>query len=207
MTVSTIIDVEFGEELPAFEPDTSLANVKRFAVAAGWDGPRFTDHEYARKEGLPGALVPGIMSQGFLSAMNNSSMLLTFIFDADQLDSQRLAPIVAEFAKSSRFYLKSYAKDGKSLPAIKKAGTLNQAVIDQYFTGISMAYPLLVAMNHQGEQRILSQGVSDKTTIIARLSAFYQQTQLLDLDTRMAKAYWEDQVEEAMKKTTNNLAQ
>ncbi|MEE2782869.1 MAG: hypothetical protein VYE04_05895 [Pseudomonadota bacterium] len=69
MTVSTIIDVEFGEELPAFEPDTSLANVKRFAVAAGWDGPRFTDHEYARKEGLPGALVPGIMSQGFLSAM------------------------------------------------------------------------------------------------------------------------------------------
>jgi len=145
--------------------------------------------------------------QGFLSAMNNSSMLLTFIFDADQLDSQRLAPIVAEFAKSSRFYLKSYAKDGKSLPAIKKAGTLNQAVIDQYFTGISMAYPLLVAMNHQGEQRILSQGVSDKTTIIARLSAFYQQTQLLDLDTRMAKAYWEDQVEEAMKKTTNNLAQ
>ena len=69
MTVSTIIDVEFGEELPAFEPDTSLVNVKRFAVAAGWDGPRFTDHEYARKEGLPGALVPGIMSQGFLSAM------------------------------------------------------------------------------------------------------------------------------------------
>ena len=69
MTVETITDVEFGEELPAFEPDTTLANVKRFAVAAGWDGPRFTDHEYARKEGLPGALVPGIMSQGFLSAM------------------------------------------------------------------------------------------------------------------------------------------
>ena len=69
MTVNSIADVEFGEELPAFEPDTTLANVKRFAVAAGWDGPRFTDHEYARKEGLPGALVPGIMSQGFLSAM------------------------------------------------------------------------------------------------------------------------------------------
>lgn len=69
MTVNTITDVEFGVELPAFEPDTTLSNVKRFAVAAGWDGPRFTDHEYARKEGLPGALVPGIMSQGFLSAM------------------------------------------------------------------------------------------------------------------------------------------
>ena len=38
-------------------------------VAAGWDRPRFTDHAAARAEGLPGALVPGIMSQGFLSAM------------------------------------------------------------------------------------------------------------------------------------------
>lgn len=69
MTISNIGDIEFGEALPAFEPDTSLANVKRFAVAAGWDTPRFTDHEYARKEGLPGALIPGIMNQGFLSAM------------------------------------------------------------------------------------------------------------------------------------------
>ena len=69
MTIHTVSEIEFGETLPAFAPDTSLANVKRFAVAAGWDAPRFTDHEYARKEGLPGALVPGIMSQGFLSAM------------------------------------------------------------------------------------------------------------------------------------------
>jgi acyl dehydratase len=69
MTIERIQDVEFGEELPVFEPDTSLPNVKRFAIAAGWDGPRFTDHEAARAEGLPGALVPGIMSQGFLAAM------------------------------------------------------------------------------------------------------------------------------------------
>lgn len=69
MSIRKISEVEFGEELPTFDPDTSLANVKRFAVAAGWNGPRFTDHEYARKEGLPGALIPGIMSQGFLSAM------------------------------------------------------------------------------------------------------------------------------------------
>jgi acyl dehydratase len=69
MTIERLADVEFGEELPVFTPDTSLPNVKRFAVAAGWDGPRFTDHEAARAEGLPGALVPGIMSQGFLAAM------------------------------------------------------------------------------------------------------------------------------------------
>lgn len=69
MTIQNVSEVEFGVELPAFVPDTTLDNVKRFAIAAGWNTPRFTDHEAARKEGLPGALVPGIMSQGFLSAM------------------------------------------------------------------------------------------------------------------------------------------
>jgi len=73
MTIAKIIekigDVEFGEQLPVFAPDTTLANVRKFARAAGWDRPRFTDHAAARAEGLPGALVPGIMSQGFLSAM------------------------------------------------------------------------------------------------------------------------------------------
>ena len=67
--IAVLSDVEFGEQLPVFEPDTSLANVQRFGAASGWDSPRFTDHEHARKEGFPGALVPGIMSQGFLAAM------------------------------------------------------------------------------------------------------------------------------------------
>lgn len=69
MTVKRITDVEFGDTLPVFDPDTRLANVARFVKAAHWNGPRFTDHEAARAEGLPGALVPGIMSQGFLAAM------------------------------------------------------------------------------------------------------------------------------------------
>jgi len=68
-TVTTVSDVEFGAEIPTFTPDTSLENVKRFGKFVGWSGPRFTDHEAARKEGFPGALVPGVMSQGFLGAM------------------------------------------------------------------------------------------------------------------------------------------
>ena len=68
-TVTTVGDVEFGAELPTFAPDTSLENVKRFGKFVGWAGPRFTDHEAARKEGFPGALVPGVMSQGFFGAM------------------------------------------------------------------------------------------------------------------------------------------
>ena len=69
MTITTIADVEFGAQLPVFTPDTGMDTVRRFARAAGWDRPRFTNHEAARAEGLPGALVPGIMSQGFLAAM------------------------------------------------------------------------------------------------------------------------------------------
>ena len=68
-TVTTIADVEFGVELPSFAPDTSIAATRRFGRHVGWNTPRFTDHEGARKEGLPGAIVPGVMSQGFLGAM------------------------------------------------------------------------------------------------------------------------------------------
>lgn len=69
MSVNGIEEVEFGSELPAFEFDTSLDNVRNFCSAAGWDGPRFTSHEAARELGFPGAIVPGVMSQGSLGAM------------------------------------------------------------------------------------------------------------------------------------------
>ncbi len=62
-------DVEFGEDLPELVPDTGVENVTRFARAAGMLTGRFTDHEEARKEGLPGAIVPGIMSQALLASM------------------------------------------------------------------------------------------------------------------------------------------
>ena len=67
---ATIADVECGAELEASEPDTSLARTSAFAEAVGWGlGGRFSDHEKARKEGFPGALVPGIMAMGFLTSM------------------------------------------------------------------------------------------------------------------------------------------
>ena len=62
-------EVEFGEDLPEIDVDVSLDNVKVFAKAAQMEAPRFIDHEEARKNGLPGAIVPGIMSQGILVAL------------------------------------------------------------------------------------------------------------------------------------------
>jgi hypothetical protein len=70
VSIQRITDVEFGTDLPAFVPDTSLATGSRFAELA-WGGPagRFSDHEAARKEGLPAAMIPGILNQGYLVAM------------------------------------------------------------------------------------------------------------------------------------------
>ena len=63
-------DIELGDELPEYAPDVSLSAVRSFAEAVGIGRVgRFTDHEKARREGLPGAIVPGIMSQGLLAAM------------------------------------------------------------------------------------------------------------------------------------------
>lgn len=69
MTVQYIDEVEFGSEIENSSVDTSLGNVSTFAEAVGWNAARFQDHDKAKKEGLPGALVPGIMGVGFLSGM------------------------------------------------------------------------------------------------------------------------------------------
>jgi acyl dehydratase len=62
-------DVEFGADLPVSHPDVSLPNVQRFCRAAGMIAGRFMSHEDAKQEGLPQAIVPGIMSQGILTAL------------------------------------------------------------------------------------------------------------------------------------------
>ena len=65
-------DVEFGEAFPTLTPDVSMKTVKRFTDSAHMSWARFNDHEGAREQGLPGAIVPGIMSQGILAAMVNN---------------------------------------------------------------------------------------------------------------------------------------
>ena len=62
-------DVELGDDLPVEHPDVSMERVVRFTKAANHEFPRFTSHEAAKAEGLPGALVPGIMSQALLATM------------------------------------------------------------------------------------------------------------------------------------------
>ena len=69
MSARSYEDVEFGEDLPEVSPDVGVTNVRQFCEAAGMMAGRFLDHDEARKEGLPQAIVPGIMSQGILISL------------------------------------------------------------------------------------------------------------------------------------------
>ncbi|HEY6598453.1 MAG TPA: hypothetical protein VIZ30_04040 [Pseudomonadales bacterium] len=94
MSINTIHDVDFGAELEPFVPDTSLAAVRPFAVAVGWGrGGRFQDHDKARKEGLPGALVPGIMAMGFLTTMIHRWSAAAKV---ENIDTVFRAPLIAD---------------------------------------------------------------------------------------------------------------
>ncbi|MBX3705939.1 MAG: MaoC family dehydratase [Pseudomonadales bacterium] len=94
MPVETVQDVEFGAELEAFAPDTSVAATGAFADAVGWGGGgRFKDHAAARLEGLPGALVPGIMAMGFLSSMIHRWSPTAHI---EHIDTVFRAPVIAD---------------------------------------------------------------------------------------------------------------
>ena len=68
-TVAYFEDIDIGDEIDELEICPTTADVVRFVDVARMQSGRFTDNEYARKEGLPGAIVPGNMSLGFLSRM------------------------------------------------------------------------------------------------------------------------------------------
>jgi acyl dehydratase len=61
--------VEIGSEIPRLEIVLSGDQVRRYATAAQMPGRRFFSDEVARKEGLPGQILPGNMSMALLSRM------------------------------------------------------------------------------------------------------------------------------------------
>ncbi|MDE0885065.1 MAG: MaoC/PaaZ C-terminal domain-containing protein [Myxococcota bacterium] len=92
-------DVSFGDELPELTPDVSMPMVRRFGETTGMTYWRFTDHEKARAAGLPGAIVPGIMSQGILV-----SLIHRWAPDASvlKIDTIFRAPVVVDSRPTCR---------------------------------------------------------------------------------------------------------
>lgn len=62
-------DIDVGDDIEELEICPTTEDVIRYVKVARMESGRFTDNEYARKEGLPGAIIPGNMSLGFLSRM------------------------------------------------------------------------------------------------------------------------------------------
>jgi hypothetical protein len=95
MNIKTVHDVEFGTELPSFTPDTSITKTAEFAKAVGWGNGRgrFDNHEAARKQGLPGALVPGIMGLAFLTSTIHQ---WSDVAEVEHIDTVFRAPMLAD---------------------------------------------------------------------------------------------------------------
>ncbi len=63
----TFDEVQIGSAIGPEHIFVSKDQTRKYARACGLDAPRFTDDEGAKKEGLPGMILPGNMSLGLLS--------------------------------------------------------------------------------------------------------------------------------------------
>ena len=62
-------DIDVGHELGPLELTLTGEQVKRYAIAARMPGGRFMGDEEARREGMPGQMVPGNFSMALLSRL------------------------------------------------------------------------------------------------------------------------------------------
>ncbi len=61
--------IEIGHEISRLEIVPSGDDVRRYATTANMPGQRFYSDEVARKEGLPGQILPGNMSMALVARM------------------------------------------------------------------------------------------------------------------------------------------
>jgi acyl dehydratase len=62
-------DLHIGDTLGPLELFVTKDQTRAYARSCGLDAPRFTDDEGAKKEGLPGMILPGNMSLGLLAKL------------------------------------------------------------------------------------------------------------------------------------------
>jgi len=87
-------DIEFGMEFGPWAPDTALPNATAAANAVGWtNAPRFSSHAAARREGHPGALIPGVLGMGYLCALIHRQIPSARI---ERIDTVFRAPLIAD---------------------------------------------------------------------------------------------------------------
>lgn len=68
-SVNKFEDVQIGDALGPIDMFLSKEQSRRFARTCGLTAPRFNEDEGARKEGLPGMIIPGNMSLGLMTRL------------------------------------------------------------------------------------------------------------------------------------------
>src|SRR5205807_8408860 len=66
---ATLESIKIGDAVGPEQMFISKDQVRSYAMANGMNTPRFTDDEGARKEGLPGMILPGNMSLALLTKL------------------------------------------------------------------------------------------------------------------------------------------
>src|SRR5579862_31344 len=66
-------DIDVGHDVPPLRLTLSSDQVRRYAVIARMPGGRFMSDAEARREGLPGQIVPGNMSLALFSRLLNEA--------------------------------------------------------------------------------------------------------------------------------------
>jgi acyl dehydratase len=67
--VKKFAEIKIGDTLGPLHQFVSKDQCRQYAHSAGLPAARFTDDEGARKEGLPGMILPGNMSLGIMSKL------------------------------------------------------------------------------------------------------------------------------------------
>ncbi len=104
-------DLDFGDEAES-RPDVSMEQVTLFTEATGMKVGRFLDHDAARKEGLPSAIIPGIMSQGLLTAAINAWIVDGVI---ESIDTIFRAPLQVDSSPTCRIVVTDRDAEAREL--------------------------------------------------------------------------------------------
>ena len=119
---------------------------------------------------------------------------LVFFF-ADQCRyCHQFAPVVKAITDDYHLKLVTYSFDGKGILGLTPPLKVDQKVIDDYFTGISIACPLLAVKHKSGKISVLSQGLTSKAQVLEQLKAVVAKHAQKDDEAAMLKKYVEGQL-------------
>lgn len=119
---------------------------------------------------------------------------LVFFFADNCGFCHKFAPVVKAITDDYHLKLVTYSFDGKGMPGLTPPLKVDQKVLDDYFTGISVACPLLAVKHPSGKISTLSQGLTAKASVIEKLKAVVAKNTQEDDEAVMLKKYFESQL-------------